>query len=154
MKRKIISGILLLALTLGAMLTGFAETARAKEPPNISDTYEIDGITYYNVNSPNFNSDKRFFVDLISAKHSAIGGRSLGELWLMAAAGMGKDIVYTGWISSDYLDKVKYALLNGQLPYDKYHIYDYSYSAPAWSNSGGGYVETSATLNSDTLASR
>ncbi|MBR0256675.1 MAG: hypothetical protein IJQ58_02975, partial [Synergistaceae bacterium] len=73
MKSKIVSGLLVLALSVG-LLAGFAGTSRAKEPPDISDTYEIDGLTYYNAKSTNFNSDKRFFVDLISAKHSSLGG--------------------------------------------------------------------------------
>ena len=147
MKSKIVSGLLVLALSAGTLLTGFAGTSRAKEPPDISDTYELDGLTYYNAKSTNFNSDKRFFVDLISAKHSSLGGRSMADLWLMVAAGLGKDEVSTGLIlQSDYLDKLKQALLTGKLPDDAYYDYVYSYSAPAWSNYDGGYVEASATI--------
>ena len=90
MKAKILSGLLLLALTFAAP---HGAEAAAKTPKAIADTYTFDGITYYNVNSSNFNSDKRFYVDVVSAKHSALGDRSLGDLWLMAAAGLGTDVV-------------------------------------------------------------
>ena len=140
---------MLFALAVMALLVVFAGTAGAASTPNIADTYTIDGITYYNVNSQNFNSDKKFYVDVISAKHSALGGHSLGELWLMAAAGMGKEYVPTGLgsVNLDYIDRLKEAILTGKLPDEYKYIYSYSYSAPAWNNSDdGGYVETSATI--------
>ncbi len=146
MRAKFLSGLVILALALAA------PAYPAETPKSVASTYTIDGITYYNVNSSNFNSDKRFYVDVVSAKHSALGDRSLGDLWLMAAAGLGTDVVRTGvatGFASDYLDKLKEGLSNGKIDYDYSAIqyYDYSYSAPAWSNSGGGYVETSAKIS-------
>ena len=145
MKTKILSGLVILALALAIPYGAYA----AATPKALADTYTMDGITYYNVNSQNFNSDKRFYVDVISAKHSALGGRSLGDLWLMAAAGLGKNVVninYPGM--SDYLANLKQGLLTGKVDYDTSSIvnYNYSYSAPEWSNSDGGYVETSAEI--------
>ena len=144
MKTKILSGLVILALAL-TIPYGAEASTRA-----IADTYTMDGITYYNVNSSNFNSDKRFYVDVVSAKHSALGGRSLGDLWLMAAAGMGKEYVPTGLgrVNLDYIDRLKEALLTGKLPDEYKYIYTYSYSAPEWKNYEGGYVETSATIKS------
>lgn len=147
MKTKILSGLVILALALAIPYGAYA----AATPKALADTYTMDGITYYNVNSQNFNSDKRFYVDVVSAKHSALGGRSLGELWLMAAAGLGTDVVKTSYeygLDSNYLAKLKQGFLNGKIDYnysDSVH-YSYSYSAPAWSNYDGGYVETSAKI--------
>ena len=90
MRAKFLSGLVILALALAA------PAYPAETPKSVASTYTIDGITYYNVNSSNFNSDKRFYVDVVSAKHSALGDRSLGELWLMAAAGLGTGVVKVG----------------------------------------------------------
>ena len=133
MKSKIVSGLLVLALSAG-LLAGFAGTAlAANSTPNIADTYTIDGITYYNVNSANFNSDKRFYVDVISKKHSSLGGLSLGDLWLMVAVGLAKTS------GRNYaIDAAKEAIRKGNLS-----------QAPTWVNppvndkSGSkGYVST------------
>ena len=143
MKAKVLSGLVILALALAA------PAYPAASPKSIASTYTIDGITYYNVNSSNFNSDKRFYVDVVSAKHSALGGRSLGDLWLMAAAGMGKEYVPTGGlghIHAGYIDVLKQAILTGKFPEGYKYMYTYSYSAPEWKNYEGGYVETSATI--------
>ncbi|MBQ3456364.1 MAG: hypothetical protein IJG36_08000, partial [Synergistaceae bacterium] len=107
MKTKILSGLVILALALAIPYGAYA----AATPKALADTYTMDGITYYNVNSQNFNSDKKFYVDVISAKHRALGGRSLGDLWLRAAAGLGKNVVsinYPGM--SDYLANLKQGL--------------------------------------------
>ena len=133
MKGKVILGFLLLSLITCAG----AEFTEASTPA-IKDTYTIDGITYYNVNSPNFNSDKKFFVDMISAKHSALGGRSLGDLWLITAAGA---------FQRPYRDLAKRVLLDGQLPTNMLPVFQCSYSAPTWSNENGGYVETSVYVH-------
>ena len=142
MKAKVLSGLVILALALAA------PAYPAETPKSIASTYTIDGITYYNVNSQNFNSDKKFYVDVISAKHSALGGRSLGDLWLMAAAGLGEGVVKADYAASNYLDKLKQGLLNGKIDndYGSLFYYSYSHSAPTWSNYDGGYVETSAKI--------
>lgn len=135
MKSKIISVLLILSAVLGA-----AGEAVAKDPPPIGSTYEYGGLTYYNANSQNFNSDKRFFVDLISAKHSSLGGHSIADLWLMTGVGLALQLGY--W--SDILTAVaKEGILNGSIGDDKRYIYSYSYEAPEWQS--GGYVSTKAT---------
>lgn len=115
MKSKIISVLLILSAVLGA-----AGEAVAKDPPPIGSTYEYGGLTYYNANSQNFNSDKRFFVDLISAKHSSLGGHSIADLWLMTGVGLALQLGY--W--SDILTAVaKEGILNGSIGDDKRYIY-------------------------------
>ena len=149
MKVKVLSGLVILALALAA------PAYPAETPKPIADTYTIDGITYYNVNSSNFNSDKRFYVDVVSAKHSALGDRSLGDLWLMAAIGLGLPIVNTVsfYNSSDYPYAFKQALLTGELPGNSRYHYSYTYSAPEWVRYDGGYVETSITFENAGLYS-
>lgn len=128
MKTKILSGLVILALALAA------PAYPAETPKSVASTYTIDGITYYNVNSQNFNSDKRFYVDVISKKHSALGGLSLGDLWLMVAVGLAKTSGYNYEI-----DTAKNAIRRGNL-----------LRVPTWINppvndkSGSkGWVETS-----------
>ena len=117
MKSKIISVLLILSAVLGA-----AGEAVAKDPPPIGSTYEYGGLTYYNANSQNFNSDKRFFVDLISAKHSSLGGHSIADLWLMTGVGLALQLGY--W--SDILTAVaKEGILNGSIGDDKRYIYSF-----------------------------
>ena len=54
----------LVTLALFVATAAFVGAARADEtPPPIADTYEIDGITYYNVNSANFNSPKKLYEE-------------------------------------------------------------------------------------------
>ncbi|MBQ7216383.1 MAG: hypothetical protein IJS39_10425 [Synergistaceae bacterium] len=128
MKAKILSGLVILALILAIPYGAYA----AATPKAIADTYTIDGITYYNVNSQNFNSDKRFYVDVISAKHKALGGRSLGDLWLMVAFGMAKTSGHDKMINS-----AKDAIRKSDSRY---------VTAPAWRNYDGGYVETEVAI--------
>lgn len=147
MKAKILSGLVILALALAA------PAYPAETPKSIADTYTIDGITYYNINSQNFNSDKRFYVDVVSTKHSALGDRSLGDLWLMAAIGLGLPIVNTIYFPyrDDYPYAFKQALLTGELPGNSRYNYRYTYSAPEWKRYDGGYVETSITFETAAL---
>ncbi|MBQ4402776.1 MAG: aerolysin family beta-barrel pore-forming toxin [Synergistaceae bacterium] len=159
MKSKIVSGLLVLALSAGILLTGFAGTALAAEktPPAIADTYTIDGVTYYNVNSANFDSPKKFYEDVFNAKHSSLGGRSLAELWMLTAVGVGRGLPQvTGMMGmSSTLDSAKEVALKGQYGSGaiddplKAGYYQYSYTAPQWDNSG--YVET--TLHTAKLLS-
>ena len=160
MKSKIVSGLLVLALSAGILLTGFAGTALAAEktPPAIDDTYTIDGVTYYNVNSANFDSSKKFYEDVFNAKHSSLGGRSLAELWMLAAVGMGKSGFLTPIppipniyhpISPISLDELlDDAKKSAQKGYGYGNLQNYSgsyrFTAPKWNNSG--YVETSLQI--------
>lgn len=151
MKAKIMCVLVLLALALGALAAPYGSEAATRA---IAETYKIDDITYYNVNSPNFNSDKKFYVDMISTKHTAIGGRSLGDLWLMAAAGIGKEVAYQAGMLMESPEKIlahmKQGLLTGKITTEDVGLPSlqtiYKYSAPEWLNYDGGYVETSAAL--------
>ncbi|MBP3746088.1 MAG: hypothetical protein J6I47_01315 [Ruminococcus sp.] len=49
-----------------SIVAAAAETA--EEPAAVPDTIERDGITYFNVNSQNFNSTKKFFLDMFNTK--------------------------------------------------------------------------------------
>lgn len=138
-----LASFLALALAAGPALA-------AATPPAIADTYEIDGVTYYNVNSANFDSSKKFYEDVFNAKHSSLGGRSLAELWTLAAVGVGKGADYIplvyGVDKDEMLDAAKEAALKGYgtgYIQKKFYNYQYTFTAPKWNNSG--YVE--ATLN-------
>lgn len=50
-----IIALLILATTTARLAAGTNTT-----PPPTADTYTIDGVTYYNVNSSNFDSSKKF----------------------------------------------------------------------------------------------
>ena len=148
MLRNKFYALLLAALLLLAFAA--APALAAATPPAIDDTYTIDGVTYYNVNSQNFDSNKKFYEDVFNAKHSALGGRSLAELWTLAAVGVGKGtgqlpLLY-GVDKDEMLDAAKEAALKGYgtgYIQKKFYNYQYTFTAPQWNNSG--YVE--ATLN-------
>ena len=70
----------LLTATLLMLATATAGLAADTTPPPIADTSTIDGVTYYNVNSQNFDSSKKFYEDVFNAKHDSLGGRSIAEL--------------------------------------------------------------------------
>ena len=86
-----------LALTLaltpicGPAYTAFAEEAAeqpAEQPAEALESYEVDGITYYNVYSPNFENPSYYLTDLISTKSAVMGDRSMKDLWAMLALGI------------------------------------------------------------------
>ena len=137
---------LLLASFL-ALAFAAAPALAAATPPAIDDTYTIDGVTYYNVNSANFDSSKKFYEDVFTAKHSSLGGRSLAELWMLAAVGVGKGTYISQRFGMDeLLDAAKEAALKGYgtgYVQKTFYNYQYTFTAPKWNNSG--YVE--ATLN-------
>ena len=62
-------GVLSILLAL-VLLTGMAPAAvagvSAAEPDETPETYEHDGVIYYNVHSENIGSPKRFYLDLLS----------------------------------------------------------------------------------------
>ncbi len=65
-----------------------AETA--EEPAAVPDTIERDGVTYFNVNSQNFNSTKKFFLDMFNTKREINVGYhhlnvSIGDQWVRLA---------------------------------------------------------------------
>ena len=78
-----------LALTpiCGHTYTAFAEET-AEQPAEALESYEVDGITYYNVYSPNFENPSYYLTDLISTKSAVMGDRSMKDLWAMLALGI------------------------------------------------------------------
>ena len=76
--------ILVISISITALLTGIA---RAADPPKIQDTYVIDGVTYYNVNSSNIDVPEKFYEDAFNKAHSSLGGLSLAKLWMLMAVG-------------------------------------------------------------------
>ena len=102
-----------------SLMTGMLETSAlaAEEPANIQDTYEIDGVTYFNVGSNNFAVEStRFFKDLIGTRTNLIGREykdylsgetrfadaSLGDLWLQVGVGILKALGLQGLDYDDY----------------------------------------------------
>ena len=71
MKKRIsilLSVIMVFSLTAG--MTGTPVYA-ANQPAAIEDTYQIDGVTYFNTGSNNFAVDKmKFFRDLLGTRSS------------------------------------------------------------------------------------
>lgn len=88
--RQLIAFALALVTVLGCMGTAFAEeTPTPAEPPAAAqETYVLDGLTYYNVHSQNFQIKEKFLRDLMSNKSSELGNRSMAQLWLELGTGM------------------------------------------------------------------
>ncbi|MBQ9564287.1 MAG: aerolysin family beta-barrel pore-forming toxin [Synergistaceae bacterium] len=136
MQHRKFFAFLLVALLLLAFAA--APALAAATPPAIEDTYTIDGVTYYNVNSKNFDSDKKFYEDVFKTRHSSLGGLSLGDLWILTAAGLEKDV-----FDASVPDYVKEIIRKGQYGSGSVSQGTYEYKAPQWNNDGSsGYVET------------
>ena len=88
-KQLIALGLALVTL-LGCMGTAFAEET-AKTPAEALDTYVHDGITYFNVKSPNFASPPHYLCDLMAIKSAELGNRSMAQMWLETGVGMAFD---------------------------------------------------------------
>ena len=117
------------ALILGTLLFGFkgGGTAYAKDPPALKDTYVIDGITYYNVNSSHINTPQLFYEDLLGATHSSLGGLSIAKYWLLVGAGLlepglATSFMYVQSIAQQYL-------LDGK---NNSPLYMFGHSNPEW----------------------
>ena len=88
---KRLTALALALLTLmSCMGTAFAEE-EPKTPAAALDTYELDGLTYYNVNSPNFESPPHYLCDLMAIKSAELGNRSMAQMWLETGVGMAFD---------------------------------------------------------------
>ncbi|MCR4710489.1 MAG: hypothetical protein K5653_09580 [Clostridiales bacterium] len=62
----------------GASIGVYADTS----PNSISNTYSIEGVNYYKVDSTNFTkSNKAFFYDLMKAGNSTTGNKSAADNW-------------------------------------------------------------------------
>ena len=66
-KQLIALGLALVTL-LGCMGTAYAEetAAPAESPAAALETYVLDGLTYYNVHSQNFQIKEKYLLDLMS----------------------------------------------------------------------------------------
>ena len=88
MKRKIFSNFLVFVFTAGILMNSFTYTARAQQP-NDPDTLNFDGVTYYNVHSNNFSDNEmQFYMDIMTARRSELGGYSIAECWTMTASAL------------------------------------------------------------------
>lgn len=138
--RRLLAFLLTLAMLAGmpAFVPAMAEDALAPAP--LPDKYVIDGVTYYNVDSPNFDVQKKFFKDLISARSPELGNLSIGDLWLLTAVGL--DQMYMTGNTDSEKQAAKKAILEGYIgePATGAVVKE----APKWVNSGdSGYVEQS-----------
>ena len=85
--KRLMSLLLALVAVLGCAGTAWAEEA-PKTPAAIQNTYELDGITYFNVNASSFDDPPHYFRDLIGMRSDALGDKSIAQLWLEAGTGM------------------------------------------------------------------
>ena len=69
-------------LTAGLALPAFAENGDTPAPAPIQQSYEIEGVTYYNTNSTNFDNPVYYLTDLLNAKMPEFGNRSMADMWL------------------------------------------------------------------------
>ena len=53
-----------------------------KKPNPANNTYEIDGVTYYNVHSDKFDIPGYYLKDLLDIKTKALGGWSMADRWM------------------------------------------------------------------------
>ena len=86
---RFLAFLLMLFLLATSTLPAFAE--EAKTPAAIQDTYTVNGITYYNVNSTRFDSPAHYLPDLMTTKSSELGNKSMAALWLETGVGMSMD---------------------------------------------------------------
>jgi len=88
--RRLTALALALLTLMSCMGTAFAEET-AKMPAEALDTYVHNGITYYNVKSPNFASPPHYLCDLMAIKSAELGNRSMAQMWLETGVGMAFD---------------------------------------------------------------
>ena len=101
---------LMVVTLIASMALGSASfvAKAAEQPADIQNTYEIDGVTYYNAGSAAFAEDSDLFLkDVIGGQSDALSwqyegseytyNRSMSDLWLETAAGIlrGRDQVNT-----------------------------------------------------------
>lgn len=85
--RRLMALLLALVTALGCAGTAFAEET-PESPADIQDTYELNGVTYYNVGSDNFESPGHYLRDLMSNRSSELQGKSMVQQWLTVGVGM------------------------------------------------------------------
>ena len=86
--RRALALCLTFALTAGLALPAFAENGDTSAPAPIQQSYEIEGVTYYNTNSTNFDNPVYYLTDLLNAKMPEFGNRSMADMWLEIGFGM------------------------------------------------------------------
>lgn len=78
MKKRVMSVMLVLVMALGLL----PATAFAADPSPIADRYDVDGVTYFSVDSDHFDDSTALFIqDMLSAKNAVLGGKSTAALW-------------------------------------------------------------------------
>ena len=95
---KLILGLMLAIFVIGTGPGMTPVVKAADEPAAIKDTYEVDGVTYYNTKSDSFASDSSQFIkETMSGQSSELAwkvsdeytyNRSMADLYLEAAAGL------------------------------------------------------------------
>ena len=85
---RVMAWMLALTLMLGCASTGFADDATTNEPAPALSSYEVNGLTYFNVESPNFENPSYYLKDLMAGKSDTTNGWSMAELWAMLALGI------------------------------------------------------------------
>ena len=78
---------LLLTLVLLYTCSGTAWADEQQEPAPALDAYVIDGITYYNVNSPNFDKPAHYLRDLMGTASAELDACSIVDRWLEVGVG-------------------------------------------------------------------
>ena len=87
MRKNVKLGKLILGLMLAIFVIGTGPgmppvVKAADEPADIQDTYEVDGVTYYNTNSNSFSKDScQFMKEPLSPKENVLSsGVSRGNV--------------------------------------------------------------------------
>ncbi len=107
----------MMVVTLMPDLGWVGEAYAAEEPAAIQDTYELDGVTYYDVGSPNFAVDaSKFIKDMLGTRTNKIQLRSElnedeieysyydqseSDLWLQTGVMTLTDLTPSGLVSRD-----------------------------------------------------
>lgn len=89
--KRFLALLLALVTLMSCAGTAFAEETpktEATTPDAALETYELDGLTYYNVHSQNFQIKEKYLLDLMSKKSSELGNRSMAQLWMQLGTGM------------------------------------------------------------------
>ena len=139
LKSFTLSAAVALGAAAGAVLNAPAAAVYAAdeqtEPNPIQESYVIDGVTYYNAHSTNFNSNKLYYLDLVDAPCDDFRGFSLAEEWLLASLGIKFPLVPQYLEEADLVAKM--ALFSGQMGVDRpisINGYNIQLSKTKWSD--------------------
>ena len=139
LKSFTLSAAVALGAAAGAVLNAPAAAVYAAdeqtEPNPIQESYVIDGVTYYNAHSTNFNSNKLYYLDLVDAPCDDFRGFSLAEEWLLASLGIKFPLAPQYLEEADLVAKM--ALFSGQMGVDRpisINGYNIQLSKTKWSD--------------------